>query len=490
MPKHILLALSPFPEKRPKSSDQRAAWVKVINNYFAPLFKSKDLYFSVVSSPFHDAYWKANYQDSYSKIKKSICLDLEKYTNMLCAYEMRQALYMESKQSNLIKELSTEVIRQYGSLPPPNLILQFAHHAPYLLSAFKDSPLLNFHEGGLSRRPFPLSWRFESGKFQAGTDLNGSAGCSLNVNDTVTPNEIVDFIRLNSYATLDRINPFKEKLKLWRKKFRRLYLLPLQVSGNVSFDALCQYENQLHFLMDVLEKTPADVGLIVTEHHWVPVITREINDELSRRFPNYIYEADFSLIMNVSTYFVSYVDAVITVSSSLFWHAALAGKICCGLGAGEFSKIADTNSLQELNRLSNNRSLPPYRYDALIYSRLKNWIPDSLMSEAEFLEEWLKYLCSKDLPKPNISDDMIMQNFANASNNLQFSKRNPLNELRRVHLPLSYKSAYEKLDTALLKTLLAISPFTKTIMPYIGRLYRSLQCAFNFLKRKFSDLIT
>ncbi len=486
MVKHILLALSPFPEKRPKNSVQRAAWVNVINRYFRTLFESKDLCFSVVLGPFHDAYWKTNYQNSYSKITKNICLDPEKYTNNVCTYKTRNALYIESQKSDFVKTLAAEIIGQYGDLPPPDLILQFNHHAPYLLSAFKDSPLLNFHEGGLSRTPFPPSWRFESGKFLSGSDFSVSLASGRNNNETGTKNDVVDLIRHNSFAALNRINPFKRKLRLWKKKYRRLHLLPLHVSGYVSFDMLCEYENQYHFLTDVLENTSTDVGLIVTEHPGYPVITTKMNDELNCRFPNYIYEADFSLIMNVSTYFVPYVDAVITVSSSVFWHAALMGKTCCGLGTGEFSMLADTNSLQGLNELSTRGALQPYRYDALIYRRLtQNWVPDSLMKEPEFLERWLKHLCSKVHPKPTISDDTLKQDFASAINNLQYLKRNPFTILKGLDLPMSCKSAFDKADPTLLRMVVTASPFAKKVRPYISKLYRNLQFGLRFLKRKF-----
>ena len=484
--KHILLALNPFPEKNPKNSIQKAAWVKVIDNYFGALFENKDLCFSAILNPFHDAYWKENYQSTYLKIKRNICLEPEKYTNRFCTYKTRHALYFESQQSDFIKDLAAEVINQYGELPSPDLIIQFNHHSPYLSFAFKDSPSSNFHEGGFSRAPFPLLWRFESGKFLSGPDHNCSLPIDQNDNDTETSNEVVDFIRYNSYAALDRINPFKGKLQLWKKKFRKLYLLPLQVSGYISFDALCEYENQYHFLIDVLEQTPPDVGLIVTEHPWYPVITEKMNDELCSRFSNYIYEADFSLIVNVSTYIVPYVDAVITVSSSLFWHAALMGKTCCALGDGEFSKIADANSLQELNKLSVNKTLLPYRYDSLIYKRLtQNWIPDSLMRNPEFLISLLKYLCSKEYPKPHITDDILKQNFANATNNLKCLRLNPLTLLQSLNMPLSCKSAYDKFDPTLLKIAFVVSPRVKKIMPYMLRLYRSLQCRLRFLKRKF-----
>ena len=482
MTKHILLALCPFPEKRPKSLDDRAFWIRIANDYFGAIFQSRDLCFSVLMNPLDEAYWKKNYPNSYSKIDKIICLDPGRHANIICTYKMRQALYSESKHCDLINELAAEVISQYGNTPSPNLILPFSHNAPYLLTAFKYSSLLNFHEGGLSRAPFPPSWHFGSGKHLAGYDSDTSLAIVQNTCTSKTPNEFVDFIRHNSKASLDRINPFKRKLRLWRRKYRSLYLLPLQVSGEASFDALCEYENQYHFLIDVLEKTPADVGLIVTEHPWVPVITKKMNNELSCRFPNYTYEPDFSLVLNMSTYFVPYVDAVITVSSSVFWHAALMGKACCGLGTGEFSKIADTNSIHGLNELLNKGTLSPYRYDALIYRRLtQNWVPDFQMRKPDFLTEWLKYLCSEQ-PKPITSEDLLKQNFATATNKLKFLKRNPLNELKRFDLPLSYKSVYEKLDPTLLKVVLSVSPFAKITRFYMKKLYRILRFVFRLLK--------
>ncbi len=92
---------------------------------------------------------------------------------------------------------------------------------------------------------------------------------------------------------MDAINPFRKQFELWRKKYRKLVLLSLQVSGHTSFDALCVYESQNHYLTDVLEKMSEDVGVVVTEHPKFPVITKSIYSDYICRYPNFIYEVDF-----------------------------------------------------------------------------------------------------------------------------------------------------------------------------------------------------
>ena len=461
--------------------------IRVINDHFGALFRSRNLNFSVVLNPVQNVYWKTNYLGTYSRIKRKICLDPKKYKYMVDTYKARHVIFQGPQQSDLIKALTADVIIQYGHSLPPSLMISFFHHAPYLVSAFKNSPMVNFSEGGFSGPPFSPTWRFEQGKYLTGPASPGSSATDLPGHDAKAPNKVVDTLRRDSFIALDTINPFKEKLELWRKKYRKLVLLPLQASGRVSFDALCEYENQYHYLIDVVEKMPPEVGVIVTEHPTFPVITESMHDDLICRYPNFIYEADFFLIENVSFYLILYVDAVITVSSSVIWHAALMGKTCCALGTGELTKIVDTNSLHGLNDLLRKEPLLPYRYDALIYKLLtEDWVPAPLMKKPEFIKQWLEYLSSKKHPRPNISDDVLRSLSADGSRNLKFSKRKPLMLMRHTGLPLSLKSVFMRLDSTLLKIALVASPCTKTAKAYILKAYCNFKFVFRHLKRKLN----
>ncbi len=180
---------------------------------------------------------------------------------------------------------------------------------------------------------------------------------------------------------------------------------------------------------------------------------------------------------------VPHVDAVINVSSTVIWFAALMGKICCNLGTGEFARIADTNTLLGLNELLQKESLPPYRYDNIIYKRLThNWVPETLMRKPEFLEMWIKYLCSKRYPKPDVSDADLKLFFAIASRKLRFSKRHPLVALKNSDLPLSYASVFVKLEIFVLRMSLIALPCASLVRSYISKPHRSLQSVLRLLK--------
>ena len=478
---HVLLALTPFPQKYNNVRIQDAWLVNVVNEYFGALFGCKALCFSVVMNPHQDSCWKAKYPGTYSKIKRKIYLN---HNDITCRYNAGHIIYSEPVDSKLVEVLTARVTSQYGHFPPPDLILQFGHHAPYLISAFKSSPLVNFHEGGFIRKPFQLTWRFESGKFLVGSDRYSNTPCRLKNNNAKFPNNTVECIRGDSLNALERINPFKVKLMQWKEKYRKLVLLPLQVSGFVSFDVLCGYENQYHYLIDVMEKLPNDVGVIVTEHPNFPILTRKIYDDLVAEYPNFIYDDNFHLIENVSFFLTPHVHAVISVSSTVFWHAALMGKICCGLGTGEFSRLADTSSIYGLNQLLSNDTLPPYRYDSLIYERLTQyWVPAPLMGKPEFLEKWLKSLCSEKNPKPVISDSDLKLFSCNACKDFKLSVRDPFLLLRNSDLPLSYSSAIRKPNFRMLLTLIVASCIPKILKSYMLILYHKSGYMLRVLKK-------
>ena len=481
MQSHVLLALAPFPQKYHNVLSQNAWFIKVVNDYFGALFGSRALCFSVAMNPHQDSYWKANYPSTYSKIKRKIYLNPK---DIAYRYNAGHIIFSEPVDSKLVEVLTARVTSQYGNLPPPDLILQFGHHAPYLLSAFKNSPLINFREGGFTRKPFQSTWRFESGKYLVGSGRYGDSYCRLKNNNAKSPNNTVDYIRSDSFAALERINPFKIKLNQWKEKYQRLVLLPLQASGFVSFDVLCEYESQYHYLIDVLEKLPNDVGIIVTEHPHYPVLTKKIYDHLSAEYPNLIYEDNFHLTENVSFFFTPHVHAVISVSSTVFWQAALMGKICCGLGTGEFSRLADTSSIYGLNQLLRNDDLSPFRYDSLIYERLtQNWVPEPLMMNPEFLEKWLKNLCSEKYPKPDISDSNLKSFSCDASKNLELSVRDPFLLLRNSDLPLSYGSLIMKPNFRMWSTLIIALCIPKKLKSYILMFYRKSRYMLRVLKR-------
>ena len=91
----------------------------------------------------------------------------------------------------------------------------------------------------------------------------------------------------------DKFQDLKDKINLTTSEalfkqqisqFDKNVLLPLQFSNYFGFDATCNYKSQYDFLIDTLERTPEDIGVIVTEHTgWEPTITEHNIEHLKKR---------------------------------------------------------------------------------------------------------------------------------------------------------------------------------------------------------------
>ncbi|MCK7467673.1 MAG: hypothetical protein MZU91_05825 [Desulfosudis oleivorans] len=100
-------------------------------------------------------------------------------------------------------------------------------------------------------------------------------------------------------------------------KFKKLVLLPLQVSKRPCFDCACKYESQFHYLIDVMENISPEIGVVVTEHPIYPVMKYEWLEYFRWKYKNFIYNKEFQYYGNTSQFLINKTDGIINISSSI-----------------------------------------------------------------------------------------------------------------------------------------------------------------------------
>ena len=212
----------------------------------------------------------------------------------------------------------------------PDVIISWESPNNILKAMFPNAASVHMMPGMFSRVPFPeLTFVDPCGFF------NQSSLKTLKTqieNYKANEEELLLVERIKSTffdGYLTQYSPFKRQTLDPEGKFRKLVLLPLQVSGYFAFDFHSRHTNQMDLLISVLNKIPSDVGLVVTQYVTQNTSDTPINEKtiefLRSEYPNLIYQPIFDKLDGVSQYLLPVVDAVVSSSSSIAFQAVFLG---------------------------------------------------------------------------------------------------------------------------------------------------------------------
>lgn len=213
----------------------------------------------------------------------------------------------------------------------PDVVIIWESASSFMRHLFPDALILNLTPGIFSRSPMPdmvsidvLGFFSESvlgsGKFPKLVDTIEQSDVSFV--SAVASKYFDGIVSSNAPITRGDLDP--------EGKYDKLVLVPLQVSNYFAFNDVCAYENQFEFMVDVLRNAPSNVGVVVTQYVSGFVSDMPINDQnygyLKQKYPNLIFNNRFNNIDSISQSLLPFVDAVVTVSSSVGLQAALCAK--------------------------------------------------------------------------------------------------------------------------------------------------------------------
>lgn len=238
----------------------------------------------------------------------------------------RQARSRDSASRPAIEILSQWLANACAGFEP-DVVITFSMQAEYVRAIWPGARVLHVEAGAFSREPYPYSLFFDHrGMYGESVAARVSGAAPPASGDALA---LARDFRAHSAAELARTDPFAR----WdlRRRFGRLALLPLQVSGFFSFDEQAPYRTQFEFLADAMASAPPDVGVVVTEYiQWGEVLQARGSganlDWLARTFPNLVFHESFRKLASPSQYLVPHVDGVLSVASNLGYQALLHGK--------------------------------------------------------------------------------------------------------------------------------------------------------------------
>ena len=259
----------------------------------------------------------------------------------------------------------------------------------YLKKIYPDALFLHHEYGMFSRKPYPRTYYLDP------VDSNGYSYIDEYYSDIQNicieeETKFSEFLKkLNNIAIKN--NPFEKEIKDLRKKYKYLVLLPLQASNYWIFDFETEYKSQFEYLEDVLIKTLKfkNIGIIVTQHSSNIFLNNEKTVEyLKNKYDNFILLETPKHYFEISPLLVPYVDAVITVSTSVGFHAILWDKKLITLGNSYLKKLSDTNNLSNLDEVLESNTKK--RKKILYWLLTRYYIPENYIKNSEWMTKFLE----------------------------------------------------------------------------------------------------
>ena len=291
----------------------------------------------------------------------------------------------------------------------PDVIFAF-NNANFLKTIYPNALILHSELGYFNRPPFPESWFFDPIGAGGSAWLNrywslAVAHWNPSAIELETSEAIIEAYRDN----IKNFNPIINIINQHKSNYKSMNLLTLQFSNQPFFDGYLKIRSQLQLAMAVLEKTPPDDGLIITEHP-IGSLNNESRAYLLEHYPQYVPLSEEAARGGTSQFFVPHCKTLVTPASTvaalkLFWGNGL-----INLTDRYLPQIADGHSLNGVwpSQSSHSKAQRNYIYSWMVHRFLNT-------KTQRQNPEWLKHF---------IEVGMHMQeteNFLDYYNQTQFS---------------------------------------------------------------------
>lgn len=295
-----------------------------------------------------------------------------------------------------------------------NVIISFTP-VPFFRKLYPNAKIFHMEYSIFSRLPFPQTWHLDPVGIHKYSFLSKYKDKIKQIELSATARNYISRLQDTCINVFREKNIFENDIKILRRKYKFLVLLPIQFSQYYLFDCHTKYRNQFDYLIGVLEQVPADIGVIFTMHPEYPIFSKETISYVQSVYSNAIFLENSRYIYSASQYLMPCVDAVITVSSSLGLQTLLFKKKLLAIGAGDMDYIADAQNLNNMHDILNADDLD--KNSILWFFITKYAISSTYLFDKKWLNNFLKkalelpvnekFFC--DIDKP----DKIIEQYIN-----------------------------------------------------------------------------
>lgn len=338
------------------------------------------------------------------------------------ALEVASAWYNKQTADINLSDMGVLVKGRLGDFIP-TCCITFSP-APFLKRAWQGVHVLHMELGFLSRPPFPTTVYFDPfGMFSDSALVHFADELRQRIPSDGEKHLLQEIRGHFCNFSTEQPNPLTEVVTNFLEKFDSAILLALQFSNYYAYNANAKFPDQYDMLVHTLESVPRNVAVLVCEHPEHSVLNPQTTAYLRKRYQNFVWHPLFGQIYGASYYLMPFVQAVVTVSSSVGLQALLWKKKLAVLGTSHLSSVCDTNEVAELPTLLNN-DWPEEKERILCWLLSSFHLPFEALLESGRLSQYFKDLSRKDLPmfeearnSAGLNTVTILQAFEDAWNN-------------------------------------------------------------------------
>lgn len=347
------------------------------------------------------------------KIEK---IEYRKYLKEVFSFEQSELKVFSSSTLDILRKWYEKSFNQEDMSTYKNLMLKkfkgntfdiIITFSPveYLKEIYPSVLFLHYEYGMFSRKPYPRTYYLDPINSNGYSYLDKYYSKIKNI-DFKEKDKFLNFLKKLSNVIL-KDNPFEDEIKKLKKEYKYLILLPLQASNYWIFDFETEYKSQFEYLEDILIKTLKfkNIGVIVTQHSSNIFLNNEKTVKyLKEKYSNFILLETTKHYFEVSPLIVPYVDAVITISTSVGFHALLWDKKIITLGKSYLKRLSDTNNLNNLDKVLELDTKD--RKKILYWLLTRYYIPEDYIKNSKWISNFLERSIEKKDDLENFYDQI------------------------------------------------------------------------------------
>lgn len=273
----------------------------------------------------------------------------ELYHIFLNHYEAHKKQFYQ-KETSSQKTLLSSLVRKTLCNWKPEIVFSFTTPASVWNYIFPEALALQFENGCFSREPYPYLCQLDPFGFLSKsypaifmTELQ-EASLSTQQRErfqhlkTIYANQIFDLK-----------NPINRN-QLTKDKKQKILLVPLSYNGVIINDEASTFKSQLDFLLATLYQIPSDTVVLATKHslQMNTSIIQETELFLQKKFKNLSFCKEFEKYAFLSQWLTPLVDGVVTLNSTVAYHAAFWNKKVFTPGFCEINSVSNSSNLTDI----------------------------------------------------------------------------------------------------------------------------------------------
>lgn len=170
---------------------------------------------------------------------------------------------------------------------------------------------------------------------------------------TSKQNKKIEKLKSSIRSLINKSSPLDQEIKHYKKKFKKLVLLPLIWKGHIALFEDCIYKTEKELINAVMQNVPADVGVFVTQADAFASLTDEDIAHFKTKYPNFIFlqQTNRQGYANNSLHYFKYIDAVLNLTSKTGFMAMIWDIPVLSLAKTYNKWYQDADDIKELPQL-------------------------------------------------------------------------------------------------------------------------------------------